>query len=66
MQNRTDEPTGLAQSRRRAADDGAGQLCAESWCDMPRAGTRRYLAADASPIFDDDGDWWRWCRRCAT
>ncbi|WP_223470202.1 sensor domain-containing diguanylate cyclase [Massilia soli] len=29
------------------------QLCAESWCDMPRAG-RRYLAADASPVFDDN------------
>ncbi len=32
-----------------------GQLCAESWCDMPRGGRRRYLASDASPIFDDDG-----------
>jgi diguanylate cyclase (GGDEF)-like protein len=30
-------------------------LCAESWCEMPRAGRRRYLAADASPIFGDDG-----------
>ena len=29
------------------------QLCAESWCDMPRAG-HRYLAADASPVFDDN------------
>lgn len=29
------------------------QICAESWCDMPRAG-RRYLAADASPVFDDN------------
>ncbi len=35
------------------AEDGA--LCAESWCDMPRMGTRRYLAADASPIHGDDG-----------
>ena len=34
-------------------DPRAGiQLCAESWCDMPRAG-RRYIAADASPVFDD-------------
>ncbi len=33
----------------------AGQLCAESWCEMPRSGRRRYLAADASPIFDDAG-----------
>lgn len=32
-----------------------GALSAESWCDMPRMGTRRYLAADASPIRGDDG-----------
>jgi diguanylate cyclase (GGDEF)-like protein len=30
-------------------------LSVESWCDMPRAGRRRYLAADASPIFGADG-----------
>jgi len=30
-------------------------LSIESWCDMPRAGRRRYLAADASPIFDAGG-----------
>lgn len=30
-------------------------LSIESWCDMPRAGRRRYLAADASPIFDASG-----------
>ncbi|MBV7534799.1 sensor domain-containing diguanylate cyclase [Duganella sp. sic0402] len=30
-------------------------LCAENWCDMPRVGRRRFLAADASPIFDSDG-----------
>ena len=30
-------------------------LSAESWCEMPRMGRRRYLAADASPILDDDG-----------
>ena len=33
----------------------AGTLSLESWCDMPRAGKRRYLAADASPIFDARG-----------
>jgi diguanylate cyclase (GGDEF)-like protein/PAS domain S-box-containing protein len=33
----------------------AGHLSAESWCDMPRVGRRRYLAADASPIFDERG-----------
>lgn len=31
------------------------RLNAESWCEMPRTGRRRYLAADASPVFDDDG-----------
>ncbi|WP_078033307.1 diguanylate cyclase [Massilia sp. KIM] len=30
-------------------------LSLESWCDMPRAGRRRYLAADASPIYDAGG-----------
>ena len=30
-------------------------LCAENWCDMPRVGRRRYVAADASPIVDNDG-----------
>lgn len=30
-------------------------LSLESWCDMPRAGRRRYLAADASPIFNAQG-----------
>ena len=30
-------------------------LSVESWCDMPRAGRRRYLAADASPIFNANG-----------
>ncbi|HEX8478850.1 MAG TPA: diguanylate cyclase [Telluria sp.] len=31
------------------------RLTAESWCDMPRVGRKRYLAADASPLYDDDG-----------
>jgi diguanylate cyclase (GGDEF)-like protein/PAS domain S-box-containing protein len=36
-------------------NDTDNNLCAENWCDMPRLGRRRYLAADASPIFDGDG-----------
>jgi diguanylate cyclase (GGDEF)-like protein/PAS domain S-box-containing protein len=32
-----------------------GHLSAESWFDMPRVGRRRYLALDASPIFDERG-----------
>jgi diguanylate cyclase (GGDEF)-like protein/PAS domain S-box-containing protein len=34
---------------------GAHHLSAEGWCDMPRVGRRRYLAADASPIYDERG-----------
>jgi diguanylate cyclase (GGDEF)-like protein len=30
-------------------------LSAEGWFDMPRVGRRRYLAADASPIYDERG-----------
>jgi diguanylate cyclase (GGDEF)-like protein/PAS domain S-box-containing protein len=30
-------------------------LSAEGWCDMPRVGKRRYLAVDASPIYDERG-----------
>lgn len=37
------------------AGRGTPGLSIESWCDMPRAGRRRYLAADASPIFDASG-----------
>lgn len=36
-------------------DDPDNNLRAENWCDMPRIGRRRYLAADASPIVDSDG-----------
>jgi diguanylate cyclase (GGDEF)-like protein/PAS domain S-box-containing protein len=34
---------------------GAAHLSAENWCDMPRGGRQRYLAADASPIYDERG-----------
>ncbi|MES2317141.1 MAG: diguanylate cyclase [Pseudomonadota bacterium] len=54
IQNRTEEMERL-YLRTSRGHDLAGQLCAESWCDMPRCGRRRYLAADASPIFDDQG-----------
>jgi diguanylate cyclase (GGDEF)-like protein/PAS domain S-box-containing protein len=40
---------------RHVAHAPSARLNAESWCEMPRAGRRRYLAADASPVFDDDG-----------
>ena len=54
IQNRSDELSQLYPLPAiHPAEDGA--LCAESWCDMPRVGTRRYLAADASPIHDDGG-----------
>ena len=52
LQNRPDDVRQLYGSVPVDAPAGA-QICAESWCDMPRAG-RRYLAADASPVFDDN------------
>jgi len=39
----------------RAATGQPAHLSAESWFDMPRVGRRRYLAADASPIYDERG-----------
>jgi diguanylate cyclase (GGDEF)-like protein/PAS domain S-box-containing protein len=44
---------GRIQARQGLADEQ--HLSAESWCDMPRVGRRRYLAADASPIYDERG-----------
>ena len=38
------------------ANHASVHLTAESWCEMPRVGRRRYLAADASPVFDDAGN----------
>ncbi len=35
--------------------EGGDNLCAENWCEMPRVGKRRYLAVDASPIYDAEG-----------
>jgi diguanylate cyclase (GGDEF)-like protein/PAS domain S-box-containing protein len=52
---RTDEIEHL-YSRASHNPPGGSALCAEMWCDMPRCGKRRYLAADASPIYDDDGE----------
>ncbi|NGZ87134.1 sensor domain-containing diguanylate cyclase [Duganella aceris] len=45
----------LHYQRHARRGDTEHKLCAENWCDMPRVGRRRYLAADASPIFDNDG-----------
>jgi diguanylate cyclase (GGDEF)-like protein/PAS domain S-box-containing protein len=38
-------------------DHSSGQinLFAENWCVMPNVGSRRYLAIDAGPIFDEEG-----------
>jgi diguanylate cyclase (GGDEF)-like protein len=53
IQNRTDEIHRL-YPRQLKLGHLASNLSGESWCDMPRVG-RRYLAADASPILNDDG-----------
>lgn len=55
VQDRLDEIDHLYLHVGRDALTG-NALCGETWCDMPRSGKRRYLAADASPIFDDDGE----------
>jgi diguanylate cyclase (GGDEF)-like protein/PAS domain S-box-containing protein len=55
VEDRLDE-VGRLYPRQAAADHPQQQyLSAESWCDMPRVGRRRYLAADASPIYDERG-----------
>jgi diguanylate cyclase (GGDEF)-like protein/PAS domain S-box-containing protein len=40
---------------RHAGCADTAHLTAESWCEMPRVGRKRYLAADASPVFDSAG-----------
>lgn len=54
VQNRSDELDSLYPHAARSRHV-AGQLGAESWCDMPRGGERRYLATDAIPILDEHG-----------
>jgi diguanylate cyclase (GGDEF)-like protein/PAS domain S-box-containing protein len=54
IQDRTDEIRHIYPRAARAQPPGPW-LSAESWCDMPRIGRRRYLAADASPIVDAQG-----------
>ncbi|KQQ97675.1 diguanylate cyclase [Massilia sp. Leaf139] len=58
IQNRLEEIRHIYPRHGKPAATGstaASPLSVETWCDMPRAGKRRYLAADASPIFDEDG-----------
>jgi diguanylate cyclase (GGDEF)-like protein/PAS domain S-box-containing protein len=54
VQNRTDE-IGHLCPRHAKSHPIHPNLSAESWYDMPRVGRRRYLAADASPLFDEAG-----------
>ena len=54
IQGRDADLQTLYHQHARRNDNDAG-LRAENWCDMPRVGRRRYLAADASPIFDAEG-----------
>lgn len=54
LQNRSEDVRRILP--RAASDNTPTSLCLESWFDMPRAGRRRYLAADASPIFGADGE----------
>ncbi|WP_229213404.1 MULTISPECIES: diguanylate cyclase [unclassified Duganella] len=54
MHGRDADAQALYNQHVRRNDNDSG-LRAENWCDMPRVGRRRYLAADASPIFDAEG-----------
>jgi len=54
LQNRTDEIRHI-YPRHGKACPASEHLSVETWCDMPRAGRRRYLAADASPIYEANG-----------
>jgi diguanylate cyclase (GGDEF)-like protein len=53
IQQRIDESRQIYPRQGKPHDTSS--LCAESWCDMPRVGEPRYLAADASPILDEGG-----------
>jgi diguanylate cyclase (GGDEF)-like protein len=53
VQGRSTEMQDLYDRHAQRCDDDS--LTAETWCDMPRLGLRRYLAADASPICDGEG-----------
>ncbi|WP_371876466.1 sensor domain-containing diguanylate cyclase [Pseudoduganella chitinolytica] len=60
LQQRTAEVAALYEAYQREHEHGhargeGAHLSAESWCDMPRAGRRRYLAVDVSPIRDERG-----------
>ena len=55
VQNRMDEIDHLYFKVQKDMQ-ATGQLCAETWCDMPRSGKRRYIVADASPVYDEFGE----------
>jgi diguanylate cyclase (GGDEF)-like protein/PAS domain S-box-containing protein len=55
IQDRLDEIRHIFPRHGKPQAGNTAPLSVETWCDMPRAGKRRYLAADASPIFDDNG-----------
>lgn len=53
-QGRTEELSTLYSFHTEPGEQGHG-LRAENWCVMPRVGSHLYLAIDAGPIFDEDG-----------
>jgi diguanylate cyclase (GGDEF)-like protein len=54
VQGRADEMADLYPEHDSVAETDSG-LYAENWCVMPQIGSRRYLAFDAGPIFDNTG-----------
>lgn len=55
MFDRSDELYQLYAEHTLPSENGLG-FRAENWCVMPRLGSRLYLAIDAGPIYDDDGN----------
>ncbi len=54
LRNERGDLSSLYAERIQSAENREG-LSAENWCAMPRAGSMRYLAIDAGPIYDDLG-----------
>lgn len=55
VQGRSKEMSTYYEGDNRQTQEHSG-LSAENWCAMPQSGTRLFLAIDAGPIFDHDGN----------
>src|SRR5262249_21703271 len=53
--NRPDKLAGLYSQHPVHSENGMG-FSAENWCVMPKLGNHLYLAIDAGPVHDEDGN----------